>query len=288
MLDSRIRCLYSRPSDEVGHLATVTMSTNTEDAQYTTDYLCDWTNENETLPSLAASTGAAAWDLDFPSSPAPQRIDWMLLWHNFDEGASIRIRGSDNNFVSSPLDVTVTAPAKKKNGFTVKLPVLLSEESGYTTAGFEKYRISVSSATVPAGLKVLAYETLRIFEAGNVFTEPRQPQRERGISLPTDFDFVWRYRLYASMRNLTAQLLATVDDLVDLRDLFDDAGGQFYPWGFVLESDVLDAMIVRFRADQQDGLLTSTLDPALYYQHALAHMVSLNLVELTAGLPEWQ
>lgn len=287
MLDSRIRCLYGRPSDEVGHLATISMSTNTEDAQFTADLLCDWTNEHETIPALAATSGAAAWDLTFSSPPAAQRVDWMVLWHNFDEGASIRIRGSNNNFASSPLDVTVVAPAKKKNGFSVKIPVLLSEETGYATSGFEKYRISVSSATSPAGLKVLAYETLRIFEAGNVFTEPRQPQRERGISLPTDFDFVWRYRLYASMRNLTAQILATIDDLVGLRDLFDDAGGQFLPWGFVLESDTADAMIVRFRADQQDGFLTSTLDPALYYQHALAHMVSLNLVELTAGLPEW-
>ncbi len=282
-----VRCLYARPSDEVGHLASVTMSTNTAAVGFEANYVNEWRNEHEVTPALAAANGAAAWDLTFPGSPAGQRIDWLILWHNFDEGASIRIRGSDDNFSTSPLDVTMLAPAKKRNGFTVKIPVRLAEETGWTASGFQKYRIAVGSSTVPAGLKVLAYETWRILEAGNVQTEPHQPQRERGISLPTDFLFVWRYRLFAAARNLTAQILASLQDLIDLRDLFDDAGGFYKPFAFVLESDTPDAMIVRLRPDQDEGLITSTLDPALYYQHAEVHVVPLALTELTAGLPEW-
>lgn len=287
-MDARIRCLYARPSDEVGHLATVSMSTNTEDAQYPAARLCDWTNQYETTPALAAAAGAAAWDLAFPGSPPQQRVDWLTLWHNAEEDAEIRIQLSDDGFVTSPIDVTVVAPAKKRSGFTVKIPVLLVDEPGYTTAGFAALRISVDRGTLPVGLKVLVYSHLRIFEAGNVQTEPHQPQRERGISLPTDFDFVWRYRLFAARRHLSAQILASLQDLVDIRDLFDDAGGHFLPWGFVLESDRPDAMIVRLRPDQEDGLVTSSIDPALYYQHADLHVVTINLIELTAGLPEWE
>lgn len=278
--------LYGRPSLEVGHLATAAMQTGSAASGYPATNINNWTIGNETTPGKGSAAVATAWVLDFTSA---QRVDGVVLWHNFDAAITIRVQMNAANTWGGPtVDASITVPAKHADGFSVKLFVDLRTVSGYTTSGLRYLRVSVPSATVAPGLKILAYSQWGQLQHNVLMTpSPRQPETQKSIIHATDFDYEWVYQMYSAKRRIAGSVLATSTDLADLRTWFQDCGGHSKVTAFVLNPLVNDAMIVRWRADGTDGLVTAPLDPALHVQGTPRHALALEFDELTAGMPEW-
>ncbi len=273
---------YALPTDEVGHLATVTNSVNTEDAQYPASRLCNWTNEYEDVPARANAAGAVDWLLDLGSA---RRIDWIVLWHSFDAAIDVRFKMGSTT-ATSDMNAGVTIPADTADGFSVKVHKDLTGVSGYSAGGYRYAKLSVPSSAAAAGAKLLCFSTARTFNR-RVRLGPRQPNRHNAIVHPTDFAKVWAYDLPAARRGFSFHIDPDPADLIAVRTWFQACGGPVLPTAMALDADVNDALIARWSPGGTDGFIQASLDIGLHTLAPDTHSVDCAFDELSAGLPEW-
>lgn len=264
---------YFRPSDNVAPNATVTTS-GTEDTSYPLTNLADLTYAKLAAPAKLTGT-SGAFILDFGSA---QRVDYVVLWHNFDASLAVAVQmNATNSWATPTVTTSPTIPAKRADGYTKKVGVDLRSVSGYSTGGFRYLRINVSGTnSVPVGLKVLAFSSVRQLSRGFLLGL-EDIEQQTSIQMQTDARVPWAYDLSSAPRGLRGKSILSDTDAESVREWFRACAGSVKPTVVVPYPSGTDAWIVRWASD---GLTT---------QRRLADVneVSLAFDEITAGDPEW-
>ncbi len=278
--------LYWHPSDNVAPNATPTWSTGTANASYPVANATDLRYAKLASPAkIAEVTGALL--LDFGSA---QRVDYVVLWHNFDAALACAVQMNATNAWGAPTVTTSpTVPAKRKNNYTKKIGVDLRSVSGYSTGGFRYLRINVSGAnSVALGLKVLAFSTVRS-TVRNIGWGLKWVRQQMAVDMTTDAGVPWTYNLGGARRQLSGDILAKNADAVALDDWFDACDGRAKITAVVLDPSDPDPILGQLG----DGGL-SLVAPGLKafqtedtHDFTHAHQRRLVIDEVTAGDPEW-
>jgi hypothetical protein len=277
---------YFRPSDNVAPNATPTVETGTADASYPVANLTLLSYAKIAAPSkLAEVTGA--WLLDFGSA---QRVDYVVLWHNFDAGITVSVQMNATNSWGGPTVTTSpTIPAKRANGYTRKIGVDLRSVSGYSTGGFRYLRVIATGNSVPVGLKVLAFSSVR--QLSQDFLLGREDgQHQIAIDMMTDAGVPWAYDMGSAPRTLRGSAILSDTDIESVREWFRACAGRVTPTVIVPDTDSTDAWLVRWSPGGFQIQSPALLAPALQNtkQFVGINAVSLAFDEITAGDPEWE
>ncbi len=265
---------FFRPADNVAPNATVTIGTGSEDTDYPKENLADITYA--TLAAPAKLTGVTgAFILDFG---AAQRVDYVVLWHNFDAALATSVQMNATNSWGGPTVTTSpTIPAKRADGYTRKVGVDLRSVSGYSAGGFRYLRINVSgSNSVPIGLKVLAFSSVRQLSR-NFLLGLETTERQTPIVMQTDARVPWAYDLGSTPRSLTGSSILSDADAESLREWFRACAGPATPTALVPDATTTDVWLVRWASD---GLANRR-------RYVNINETELAFDEITAGDPEW-
>jgi len=157
--------IYTRPSDQVADLATITIETGTDpgDDNYAPEVLVD---ENPAKVAKILST-TGAWQFAFPSA---QRIDLAACIHStFETDCTLRLQGNTSASWSSPpfnAEITVHEWLGAGVGRWPRNQWLdLTEESGYTTTGYQYWRLLCTGNTQNIQLgQVIFSPTIRLMD----------------------------------------------------------------------------------------------------------------------------
>lgn len=279
------------PSEEVGHLATISVSSGTEDTSYPPSNLCAFST-GDLIANPAKVTGTAGdWLLDHGSAT---RIDLVVLWHNGDSGIDVRFKRGTTTSVTD-INAGLTIPAKHNDGFTVKVFTDLTGVAGYNGAtGFRYSKLVFPTNSVPPGAKLLCYSHIHTFEKANLLqTNVHRPKLRTSIEHRTEGGHAWVYDLQSPRRVLTGTLRLTNTDLAAVEQWFDDCAGHYAPTVFILDPAVNDALIGRImnapstNPSASGGPTTAVVDLKLQAISTSRHLVDFGIEELTAGAPEW-
>src|SRR4051812_42948013 len=195
---------YGRSSDNVAANATVLASA--EDATYPATFLVDL--DPAKPAKLTTTTGS--WTFTFA---AAQRVDAVaLIHHNLTAGLEVRVKASADNFATTALNTTITIPAYREDGFPVSPFVDLRAVSGYTTGGYQYWRIHIvgtNAAAVAIG-EVVLIATLRSLEV-NVAWGLQDSEEHPIVEHVTDFGVVTVYEYGTLLRSFVAMVQDTTD-----------------------------------------------------------------------------
>ncbi len=265
---------YFRPADNVADTATVSVQTGTEDTDYPKENLVDLSYAKIAAPAKITGT-SGAFVLDWGSA---QRVDYVVLWHNFDAALAVAVQMNATNSWGGPTVTTSpTIPATRADGYTQKVGVDLRSVSGYSTGGFRYLRVNVSGTnSEPLGLKVLAFSSVRQlsrnFLLGLETTENQTP-----IVMQTDARVPWAYDLNSAPRSLKGNSVLSDADAESMREWFRACAGPVNPTVVVPDATTTDAWLVRWSSD---GL-------TIRRRYVNINEVETVLEEITAGDPEW-
>ncbi len=266
---------YFRPSDNVADSATPTVQTGTIDTNYTVANLVDLSYAKIAAPAkLTGVTGAFL--LDFG---AAQRVDYVVLHHNFDAGLAVAVQMNATDSWGAPTVTTSpTIPAKRADNYTRKVGVDLRSVSGYTTSGLRYLRINVSGAnSVPIGLKVLAYSSVRQLSRGFLL-DLDDTEHQTVIDMQTDAGVPWAYDLMSAPRSLRGASTLSDTDAESVREWFRSCGGRANVTGITPYPETsTEFWLVRWAAN---GLTTRR-------RYVDINDVDLAFDEVTVGDPEW-
>lgn len=276
---------YFHPSDNVAPNATVTTG-STEDPAYPLTNVTDLAYKNLANPGkLAALTG----DFIFAWSSA-QRVDAVLLWHNFDASLAYAIQMNATNSWGAPtLNLTgLTAPSKRADSHTVKIYKDLRSVSGYSTSGFQYLRINVSGTnSVNLGLKVLLFsgirQTTRNIQWGFTIEEA-----QTNIEMETDAHHPWTFDLSAPPRLLSADIRSNNADAELIREWHRACGGGARITCLVPSPTTPDPFLARFKNSldlSSPGIALSRLATTLKFTTDNPQHITLK--EIISGDPEW-
>lgn len=283
---------YFHPADNVAPLATVTADTGTEDTSYPLTNATDLSYALIAAPSKLNEMNGA-WVFDFGTA---QRIDALVLWHNFDAALSVEFQGHTANSWTSPsLSGTVVIPAKYADDHTVKvhldLTTLAGSPSGYTTTGYRYWRLLVGGPSennsVPVGMKILLFSQIRQ-TTRNIRWGWSRDLVTTGVKMSTAARVRWAYDLDAAGRLLTAEIPGDDSDVPAIHEWVRACAGFVKPTVIIPNPAVNDAWLVYL--DEDAGPITPTLAtltvgaPYTFYQ---LNPLRLRAVEVTAGDPEW-
>lgn len=278
--------LYNLPSDNVAALATWAAEASADSA-YPASNIPDLSDLNRGNPGKLTIKTAGGWTADFG---AAQRIDLVVLWHNGDAAQTVQVQFNATNAWGSPtVTTTVTLPAKREDGFFVKVPVICTGLSGYSTSGLRWMRIHFPVAgpnnTQNWGLKVWCGSVIRQLDRP-LETQQHNAEQHQVLSLSTDFGYVWRYDLQAAPRLLTGKInLSKATSWVNVLSWYRGAGGPTTPILLIPDSTISDAWIARFGANLADGVSLDMLD--IQRNSPGENPVNVSFSEITAGGPEW-
>lgn len=277
---------YFWTSDNVAPTATVT-TTGTEDAAYQLANAVDVTFKNLANPSLLTGT-SGRWVFDFGSA---QRIDYVVIWHNFDEGVTFDLQANSSaSWVSPAWTTSATAPAKRANGYTRKVGIDTRPFSGSPTSGLRYLSLNVTGTnSVPVGIKILAFSRVR--QLTQDFQWGVQDDTTAiGIRMKTDAGMPWNYDLASSPRVLRGSAMLTDDNAEAVREWFRAcAGGNSLT--AILPEPLDDSDVwVGFLTEGSFGMTAPSLaidKHTTARQFPDANQTSIALEEITAGDPEW-
>lgn len=288
--------IYNRPSDNlIATLSpTVTVQTGTVDPDYGVANLGDFSDEKIGQPLLLLDDAGAVL-IDWGSATA---VPLFVLWTNADEDLEIRIQANATNSWSSPtLDYVVTAPAKRRNGYTVKLWADLRAETGYGALRYTRIVLGdlgsspVVGNSVPVGLKVWAGGAVRTLGRDFDFS-PSVLRHQMQTGAHTDTGYGWFAKLQGFVRGLQYSLFLdeSTDEHDEFLDWFDEAGSD--PVVLIPDQSVNDAWIGRWSGApspmSDDGLVALTLAGVIAPDFAVGwRRYTGSFVEVTAGGPEW-
>jgi hypothetical protein len=277
---------YFHPDDNVAPDATVTTS-GTANSAYPLANATDLSYANLAAPSLLEET-SGAWVLDFGTA---QRIDAVLVWHNLAEGTGYAIQlNATNSWATPTVNVASTAPAKRADGYTVKIyKDLTTGVTGYSTGGFRYLRFNVSGTnSAPVGIKILAFSrirtTLRNISWGLQFQE-----HQTNIDMTTDALVPWASDLAAAPRQLIANIMAKNADATALKEWFRACGGRAKVTAMVPDPSAPDPLLGR-HGDGSIGVVAPGLKVLRQddtWDFTNVHRMRVVIDEVTAGDPEW-
>lgn len=288
MADATTTFYYFHPSDNVAPAATPTVETGTADSAYPVANLALLTYAKIAAPSkLQEVTGA--WLLDFGSA---QRVDYVVLQHNFDQGLAVAVQMNATNSWGSPtLTTSPTIPAKRADGYTRKVGVDLRSVSGYDVSGKRYLRVNVSGTnSVPLGLKIMAFSTVRQLSRDFQWGV-QDDDHQIGISMKTDAGVVWAYDMASAPRVIRGSALLSDTDAEAVRQWHRACAGFVKPTVIVPEPTGTDAWLVRFSPSGGFSIEAPTLGVSkVTHQrdYADANQTQIVLEEITAGDPEWE
>lgn len=275
---------FNRPADNVAPNATPSVSS--PDAAYPATYATDLSDVNLGRPSKSTLV-TDDWLFDFGSA---QRVDLVVLWHNFDAALACSWQMNATNSWGTPtLSTALTIPAKRADGYTVKVFKDLTGVSGYSAGGFRYGRLHVSGTnSVPLGIKIWLGSSIRTLER-NISWGLKPPRTHSQILHRTDGNAIWTYDLQAAPRSLGVNCGdANANDLAALTSLTDAAGGG-KPIVVIPDPTVNDPWLCRYVGPQitkvASGPVDVVFDPTLQFLDWSP--VSLAFEEVTAGGPEW-
>lgn len=288
MADASTTFYYFHPADNVAPAATPSWQTGTEDTAYPATNATDLSYAKIAAPAkITGLTGALL--LDFGSA---QRVDYVVLWHNFDASLDVSVQANAANTWSGPTVTTdLTIPAKRADGFTRKVGVDLRSVSGYSTSGLRYLRIDVSGTnSVPIGLKVLAFSRVRQLSV-DLRWGVVDDDNQIAIDMMTDAGVPWAYSLASAPRSLRGSALLSDVDAELVREWHRATAGIVSPFVIVPEPTTDEAWLVRWSRNagpfsiQSAGLVVSTRS----HQRDLTdwNQSQLAFDEVTAGDPEW-
>lgn len=282
---------YFLPSDEVGHLATISVSSGVEDAGYPAARLCDFSSGAvEAQPAKVTGT-AGDWLLD---SGSATRIDLVFVWHNGDAAITLHLkRGSTT--ACSDLDATLALPAKRPGGYTSFGFFNLTLATGYNGDTGSRYSKLVFPAnSLAPGAKLLAYSHIRAFEKPNLLqANVHRPTLRTSTDLRTDGGVPWVYDLMGRRRALTGTLRLTDADLAAFDYWVDDCAGHAGITAVILDLAVQDAFIGRLQNTPNSNPIGTgspapfVSDMKLQAVSTTRHLVDFGIEGLTPGPPEW-
>jgi hypothetical protein len=267
------------PSENVA--ATATLTASAADAGYPAVRLGDFGNRYLGARARLTTT-SGYWTLSFAGA---QPLALVALWHNFDEGLSVRFQGSSDNFGSTPLNEPFLIPARRPNGYTVKAWLDLTQAPGYLPGGYPSYRVNVlGTNSVACQAKLWAASVKRPLPT-NLAWGARETHTQTTIDQPTTYGYRWTYDLQAAPRSLQGVVRAS-DATRDLVTAWvADCGGHARPALFVPDPAVNDAWIVRAQlAGSASGLTRAQLDVTREFVNY--NPLTLQVEEVVGGLPE--
>lgn len=269
------------PSVEVGHLATITIYSGTEDTSYPRTLLCDFSNGDvEAKPAMMTSF-AGQWLLNFGSVT---RIDYVVLWHAFPVGLNVRFLVG--TAIPADLDAGFTIPAKRANGHSVQVFKDLRGVTGYTAAGKQYAMLSVPTSAVAPATKMLCYSTGATF-THDIFMGPPYNRRQQVSVQRTDFGHRWPLDLHGYTRTVECRMFVNDAELASLDAWFESSAGSVKLSTLILDKDVNEAIIGFIPPASFGGPSTSGLDVKYHSANRLISEVKFPFEMVTSGLPEW-
>lgn len=237
------RALYGRWSDNVAPNATaINVGSGTEDPDYPAANL---NNQILAMPAkLTTTTGA--WVFTFA---AQQRIDLVAIpHHNLTAGLEVRIQGNaTDNWGSPSLNTTITIPAYRGDGFPPGAWKDLTGVSGYTTAGYQYWRLVVVGVNAAAvAISELFLISQKRTMNPNISWGVRMTEERPIIENRSDFGVSTIYDLGVTFRKLAGDMDTTDAGRDLIRTLFQDCRGRARQFFLVPDEDVNDAWIVRW------------------------------------------
>jgi hypothetical protein len=239
------RALYATWTDNVAPNATVVaVGTGTVDPAYPA------TNINNQVLALPAKllTTTGSWTFTFA---AQQRVDLVAIpHHNLTAGLEVRIQGNATDSWGSPsLNTTITIPAYRGDGFPPGAWKDLTGVSGYTTNGYQYWRlivVGVNAANVAISELYLVAQKRTLnpnINWGVQFNESRPIIENR-----SDFGVATIYDLGVTFRKITGDVDTNDAGLAALRTLYQDCRGRARQFCLIPDESLNDAWIVRWSA----------------------------------------
>lgn len=278
---------YFHPSDNVAPNATVSIGTGNADSSYPAANATLLTYAKIAAPSkLQEVTGA--WVFDFGSA---QRVDAMVLWHNFDASLGVSFQGHTSNAWGSPTLTTVlTIPSKRADGYTVKVYKDLTGVTGYSASGLRYWRLNVSgSNSVPVGIKILLFSQIRT-TTRNIRWGMTYAEHQTAVEMTTGALVPWAYDLAAAPRVWSADFIGTDADAVKMREWFRACAGRVSPTVIVPDPSDADPFLCRWAKDGAAGVVAPRLDvmsSPIQRDYTNVQKMRLAFEEISAGDPEW-
>ena len=219
--------LYGKYSDNVCPSATLSLTVGAANASYPLTNLQDL---KPNTPFKATGTSATI-RATFGAGKALQAVG--LVWHNL-YGLTITVT---NNAAMASQSLVV--PAVSDDGLPVN--PWLDLRTVTTSATQWNFEITGAAANIAIG-ELILIETVRTMP---IRWGVEVVERHPAIVHRTDYHVPLIYGMGVRYRVLTGDI-TRASELAALKALHRDARGTRYPWWFVLDSDVNDAMFVHF------------------------------------------
>ena len=284
---------YNLPTDNVAPNATWAEEAS-GDTAYPASNVPDFSDLNRGNPGKLTIATAGGWTADFG---AAQRVDLVVLQHNADVNQPIQVQMNATNSWGSPtMTMTITAPAKREDGFTTKLFVDMTKVSGYSASGLRWLRIHfplIGGSTPNSqnwGLKVWVGNILRVLDRP-LEAEQVNAEHHTVLKLSTDFGYTWSYDLQTAPRSLTGRITAIqATTWPALLSMFRAAAGSAKPMVVIPNPSINDAWIATMTNQQGSGFSRQGVLEDELPVTAIAPLVMpvpVGWTELHAGGPEW-
>lgn len=234
--------IYAHASDNAALVATWSVETGTIEAGYSPSYIAD---KNPAKPAkLQETTGAF-----LATFAGAQRVDWVLLpMHNLDAGLEVRIQGNATNTWGSPtLNTTIVIPTYREDGFPVACWKDLTGVTGYSTGGFQYWRlVVVGTNTNPVRIGEVALFSRKRTLDPNISWGTNEDEERKIVEQRTDYGVSNIYDLGTTGRTWVGDLDSPDLQRAALRTWWRDARGRSLPFGIVPDGTLNEAAFVRF------------------------------------------
>lgn len=245
---------YALRSDDITTLLAWSVETGTEVTGYEATHI----GTDVIARPAKLEEQAGAWLADATGRPGgKQRVDAIVLpMHNLDAALEVRLQGNATDSWGGPtFNQQITIPAYRADGFPPGAFLDITGLSGYTSAGFEYWRVVVvGTNTNPVALKVKLLAQLQTLDPniswGQVETEERKI-----IEHETDYGVSSVYDLGVTRRQLLGDLDSPDLQRAAMRTLWQGTSGRAYPFVLIPDPDVNDAWFVRFLDTKLDVTL---------------------------------
>jgi len=260
--------LFQKPTDNIAANATaITVESGTGDPDYPPAFLVDL---NPAKPfKFTTTTGAVLFEF-----AAPVTIEmFALIHHNLMAGlTNVRIQAnSSNSWGSPPLNVALTIPTRRSDGFSANPHANLT---GMTNT-YKWWRLSFADANnVPIQIGEVWMGATRRTLAVNIRWDYEENDDQPLIEHVTDFQIRTSYSYGVSIRRYVAQLTTTDAGAAELYDWWRSCRGRALIMLMALDADVNDCMMARFNM----SYLKSNKQFTNY------HPIDLDIIEVSRGL----
>lgn len=284
--------LFFHPDDNVADSFVWSVQTGTEDPDYPLANLTDFGYAKLAAPSKLLET-AGAWQGD---GGAAVRVDAILAWHDFNEAITAYFdQDAGANWAAPTLRQALTIPAKRADGYSVKVFVDLRTHANYTALGRRYVRLAaVGASDNPIGLKVMLFSQVRSIRR-DFNWGIRIRHHQVGIDMKTDAGHAWAYDLQSAPRLFEASGLWGSSDLNKLVEWNRAAGGIVRPVAFVPYPSTGEGWIGRFEGAVNIGAGASNIVSQFEQSEEFGggsdgdggFAATVQLLEVTPGDPEW-